>query len=87
MESWFHLGLMHLKGWGTRANPQQALYFWALAAKMGHALAQYDLAMLHLQTAGGAEGCAEYLHHPCRCALRKPHCRRESSTLLFWVDA
>lgn len=57
VESWFHLGLMHLNGWGTRKAPQQALYFFTLAARMGHALAQYNLAMLHLQ-GGAADRCA-----------------------------
>lgn len=57
VESWFHLGLMHLNGWGTRKAPQQALYFFTLAAKMGHTLAQYNLAMLHLQ-GGAADKCA-----------------------------
>lgn len=51
MESWFHLGVMHLNGWGVQANPTQALYYFSLAAKLGHVLAQYNLAMLHLQGA------------------------------------
>jgi TPR repeat protein len=49
VESWFHLGVMHLNGWGTNINAQQALNYFSMASKLGHVLAQYNLAMLHLQ--------------------------------------
>lgn len=40
---------MHLNGLGVNTNMQQALNYFASAAKNGHVLAQYNLAMLHLQ--------------------------------------
>ena len=39
---------MHLNGWGTARNVQQAQYFFSMAAKVGHTLGTYNLAMLHL---------------------------------------
>jgi len=51
VEAWFHLGVLHLRGWGAPASATQALYFFSLAAKMGHLLAQYNLAMMHLSGA------------------------------------
>ena len=56
MEAWFHLGVLHLRGWGTPASPTSALNYFNLAAKMGHLLAQYNLAMMHLSGAA-AEKC------------------------------
>lgn len=47
-EAWFHLGVMHLNGWGTGRNVQQAQYFFSMAAKVGHTLGTYNLAMLQL---------------------------------------
>ena len=47
-EAWFHLGVMHLNGWGTVRNLQQAQYFFSMAAKVGHTLGTYNLAMLQL---------------------------------------
>ena len=49
MDAWFHLGVMHLNGLGVKANMQQALAYLNSAANYGHVLAQYNLAMLHLQ--------------------------------------
>jgi len=57
VEAWFHLGVLHLRGWGTPTSPTQALYYFSLAAKMGHLLAQYNLAMMHL-SGSAAEKCA-----------------------------
>ena len=57
VDSWFHLGVMHLNGLGVKKNLQQALNYFASAAKYGHVLAQYNLAMLHLQNSG-TEKCA-----------------------------
>ena len=57
VEAWFHLGVLHLRGWGTPASPTSALNYFNLAAKMGHLLAQYNLAMMHLSGAA-AEKCA-----------------------------
>lgn len=53
-------GQMHLKGWGTPAAVKQAAQQWEAASKLGHLLAAYNLAMLHLggQTGGGAGACA-----------------------------
>ena len=48
VDAWFHLGVMHLKGWGTRISRHQATQFFAQAAKLGHLLAMYNLAMMHL---------------------------------------
>ena len=48
MEAWFHLGVMHLNGWATARNLQQAQNFFGMAAKVHHTLAMYNLAMLHL---------------------------------------
>ena len=33
-EAWFHMGVMHLNGWGTARNLQQAQYFFSMAAKV-----------------------------------------------------
>ena len=48
-EAWFHLGVMHLNGWGTARNLQQAQYFFSMAAKVGlptgsfvHVTAEHD---------------------------------------------
>ena len=49
VDAWFHLGVMHLNGLGVKANMQQALAYLNSAANYGHVLAQYNLAMLHLQ--------------------------------------
>ena len=57
VDSWFHLGVMHLNGLGVKKNLQQALNYFTSAAKYGHVLAQYNLAMLHLQNSG-TEKCA-----------------------------
>ncbi|KAL4427757.1 hypothetical protein ABPG75_001846 [Micractinium tetrahymenae] len=56
----FFLGQMHLKGWGTPAAVKQAAHHWEAAAKLGHLLAAYNLAMLLLggQTGKGAGACA-----------------------------
>ncbi len=32
-EAWFHLGVMHLNGWGVQRNPRQAHYFFSMTAK------------------------------------------------------
>lgn len=32
-EAWFHLGVMHLNGWGVPRNPGQAQYFFSMTAK------------------------------------------------------
>ena len=48
LDAAYQLGVMYLAGWGEKANRNQATYFWALAAKFGHVLAMYNLAMLHL---------------------------------------
>lgn len=60
VEAWFHLGVMYLNGWGVKANPQQALDYFRLAAEMGHILAQYNLAMMHLRGAP-KDKCATHL--------------------------
>ena len=49
VDAWFHLGVMHLNGLGVKTNMQQALAYLNSAANYGHVLAQYNLAMLHLQ--------------------------------------
>lgn len=33
-EAWFHVGVMHLKGWGTPRSLQQAQYYFSMAAKV-----------------------------------------------------
>ena len=48
LDAAYQLGVMYLNGWGEKASRTQATYFWALAAKFGHVLAMYNLAMLHL---------------------------------------
>lgn len=38
-EAWFHLGVMHLNGWGVPRNVMQAQYFFSMTAKtVRHAL-------------------------------------------------
>ena len=32
-EAWFHLGVMHLNGWGVPRNVMQAQYFFSMTAK------------------------------------------------------
>lgn len=66
VDSWFHLGVMHLNGLGVKKNLQQALNYFASAAKYGHLLAQYNLAMLHLQNSG-PEGCAQTVTSAASC--------------------
>ena len=39
---------MHLNGWGTPRNLQQAQYYFSMAAKVHHTLGTYNLAMMHL---------------------------------------
>ena len=34
VEAWFHLGVMHLNGWGTPRNMQQVQYFFGMASKV-----------------------------------------------------
>lgn len=58
VDAWFHLGVMHLNGLGVKTNMQQALNYFASAAKYGHVLAQYNLAMLHLQNSA-SDKCAQ----------------------------
>ena len=61
VDAWFHLGVMHLNGLGVKANMQQALAYLNSAANYGHVLAQYNLAMLHLQNSP----TDKYdIHHP-----------------------
>lgn len=60
VDSWFHLGVMHLNGLGVKTNMQQALNYFASAAKYGHVLAQYNLAMLHLQNSA-TEKCVPWI--------------------------
>ena len=47
-EATFHLGLMYLHGTGVRQDKLLALRHLSLAAKVGHPLAMYNMAMLHL---------------------------------------
>jgi TPR repeat protein len=73
VEAWFQLGAMHLRGaGGLKASAAQALSFWTLAAKMGHTLAQYDLAMLRLQGADG-DKCARACMHATCPGTEHPH--------------
>ena len=48
-EAWFHLGTVHLNGWGVPISMQQAQAFFAMAAKAGHVMGQYNLAMIYLK--------------------------------------
>ena len=79
VDSWFHLGVMHLNGLGVKKNLQQALNYFASAAKYGHVLAQYNLAMLHLQNSG-TEKCAHaatpalLYGTACLIVLAESHC-------------
>ena len=41
---------MHLNGQGVAASVHQAQNFFALAGSLGHLLAQYNLALLLLET-------------------------------------
>ncbi len=49
-EAWFHLGTMYLNGWGVPPNVNKAHNLFAYAAQVGHVLAQYNLALLLLET-------------------------------------
>ena len=70
VDAWFHLGVMHLNGLGVKANMQQALAYLNSAANYGHVLAQYNLAMLHLQNSPTDKYVSlprpALLHHVCR---------------------
>ena len=66
LDAAYQLGLMHLNGWGTKASRTQAIHFWTLASHYSHALAMYNLAMLHL-----ANPCA-----PCPALPRHAQCQR-----------
>ncbi len=81
VDSWFHLGVMHLNGLGVKKNLQQALNYFASAAKFGHVLAQYNLAMLHLQNSG-TEKCA----HTATCAVSSRMYCLPFSCLLYITD-
>ena len=65
-EAWFHLGVMHLNGWATKYSQTQALHYFTLASKMGHVLAMYNLAMIHL---GSDDGPGERDGGHCEAAL------------------
>lgn len=65
-EAWFHLGVMHLNGWATKYSQTQALHYFTLASKMGHVLATYNLAMMHL---GSDDGQGERDSGHCEAAL------------------
>ncbi|KAL6772072.1 SLP1A [Auxenochlorella protothecoides x Auxenochlorella symbiontica] len=49
----FFLGMMHLRGMAVAPDMQRAVHHLGVAARRGHILAGYDLAMLHL---GGHTG-------------------------------
>jgi TPR repeat protein len=51
VEAYFHLGVMFLKGWGTKPNVQKAQFYFNFAAKLKHVLAMYNLAMMYLASA------------------------------------
>jgi len=70
VEAWFHLGVLHLRGWGAPASATQALYFFSLAAKMGHLLAQYNLAMMHLSGAAAEKRAPRPPRPPARPPAR-----------------
>ena len=59
--------------WGVKKNLQQALNYFASAAKYGHVLAQYNLAMLHLQNSG-TEKCAHAATPALLYGDGLPHC-------------
>lgn len=61
-DTFFYLGLMHLNGWGTRRDTGQAITMWETSSRLGHMLASYNLAMLHL---GGHTKASQ----PCQSAV------------------
>ncbi|KDD72234.1 hypothetical protein H632_c3656p0, partial [Helicosporidium sp. ATCC 50920] len=73
----YFLGLMHLRGWGTRASVSQALQLWDAAAKAGHPAAAYSRAMLLL---GG------HAPTPSPRATTPPHRRRRDAACLEAVS-
>ncbi len=49
----FFLGVMHQRGLGVRRKSvQRAFTYFSLAAHAGHALSQYNAAMMHLAGKG-----------------------------------
>ncbi|MHC8509520.1 MAG: tetratricopeptide repeat protein [Rhodospirillales bacterium] len=49
----YHLGRMHLQGYGVTKSVEAAVKWWRAAAEQGHAGAQYELGVLYAE---GAEG-------------------------------
>ena len=66
-EAWFHMGVMYLNGWGVKPSQRQALDCFTIAAQVGHVLAMYNLAIMHLNgragfaTADAKAGCQSAL--------------------------
>ena len=61
-EAWFHLGVMHLNGWGVPRNVMQAQYFFSMTAKtVRHPLRQ----KAHLKHMQGMHVFAHYKETPC----------------------
>ena len=72
LEAHFHLGVMHLHGWGgLQPSDAQARAHFALAARGGHVLAAYNLAMMLLASPAAGE-CPRALELLRRVAERHP---------------
>ena len=59
-DAFFHLGMMHLHGWGVPASLNQAQHYLNMAGRLGHILAEYNLALILLQSRQ-AGNCAAFL--------------------------
>ena len=57
------MGVMYLNGWGVKPSQRQAIDCFTVAGQVGHLLAMYNLAMMHLSnganlgTASANAGC------------------------------
>lgn len=75
----YHLGVMHLHGWGMqRPDPERAFNLFSQAAMVGHPFATYNLAMLQLQGGHRPTDCGAALRNLVRVANRGPDVRHMS---------
>ena len=49
-DAFFHLGMMHLNGWGVPVSLNQAQNYLNMAGSLGHLLAEYNLALILLES-------------------------------------
>ena len=75
-DAFFHLGIMHLHGWGVPASLQQAQNHLNMAGSLGHLLAEYNLALILLDSrqASFLSACVKDLLQLKQFSLVQQHC-------------